>query len=275
MRSQIELQQESASTPRGPMIPLSVTIVAQDEERTIGRVLEAVKEIAEEIVFIDSGSTDRTVQIAKLHGVRFYHQNWLGYAKQKNLAIERTVNNWVLSLDADEILTPELVAEIKALLSSPIPDNVSGFTLPRILFIGNTPVQHGGFYPDAQLRLFRKDRGKFKERIVHEAVAVEGEVIQLKNPMLHYSYKDVEHFAAAMDKYARLSAQHYFEASKSAWRAHPLNELIHPLWTFFYRYVIRRGYLDGPLCFKLNLIYADYVRKKIRYLRQLRQHASR
>lgn len=273
-----ELQHQPEAQRAGDMRTkptLSVTIVAQDEERTIGRVLEAVKDLADEIVFLDSGSTDRTPEIARSFGVRFYHQDWLGYAAQKNKAIELATGEWVLSLDADEILTPELVEEIRGILSSAIPVNVAGYTLPRILFIGEKGVRRGGFYPDAQLRLFRKDRGRFKDRIVHEAVKVDGDVVQLKNCMLHYSYRDVAHFAAAMDKYARLSAQHYFQSGYKPWRAHPVNELLHPLWTFFYRQTIRLGFLEGPLTWRLNVIYSDYVRKKIRYLRELAESHNR
>ena len=253
---------------------LSVTIVAQDEERTIGRVLEAVRDIADEIVFLDSGSTDKTAEIAKSYGVRFLHQDWLGYAAQKNMAIDMATGDWILSLDADEVLTPPLVAEIKALLSNGVEDGVDGFKIPRILYIGDKPVRRGGFYPDAQLRLIRKGKGRFRQRIVHEAISVEGEVRTLKNDMLHYSYKDVDQFAAAMDKYARLSAQHYFEKEFKPWRASAVNEMLHPWWTLFYRQVVRGGFLEGPLCWQLNLIYADYVRKKIKYLRQLVQTAN-
>jgi hypothetical protein len=130
-------------------------------------------------------------------------------------------------------------------------------------------VKRGGFYPDAQLRLFRRGRGKFEPRAVHEAVRVDGEVLRLNNDMLHYSYSNVQQFSAAMEKYAELSAQHYLSKSGLKWRTHPLNEAIHPIWTFFYRMLIRGGVLGGPLCWRLNFIYADYVRKKIRYLREL------
>lgn len=248
---------------------LSVTIIAKNEERTIAHVLRAVQPIADEIIFVDSGSIDQTVSIAKSFGVRFYHQDWLGYAAQKNRAIELATGDWILSLDADEVLTPGLVDEIAAILDSPVPDNVSGYKIPRVLFIGNEAVKRGGFYPDAQLRLFRRGRGKFEPRAVHEAVRVEGDVLKLKNDILHYSYSDVEQFAAAMEKYAQLSASHYLRKSGLKWRRHQLNEAVHPLWTFFYRMTVRGGLLGGPLCWKLNLIYADYVRKKIRYLRDI------
>ncbi len=176
--------------------PLSVTIVAQNEERTIAAVLAAVSEIADEIVFLDSGSTDRTVEIAKSFGVRFYHQDWLGYAEQKNKAIDLATGEWILSLDADEVLTPALVAEIRDLMKRGVPDEIAGFKIPRVLYIGDSPVKGGGFYPDAQLRLIRKGKGRFQPRVVHESIKVEGHVRQLKNDMLHYAYNDVEQFAA-------------------------------------------------------------------------------
>ena len=248
---------------------LSVTIVAQNEERTIAQVLAAVTDIADEVVFLDSGSTDRTVEIAQSFGVHFYHQDWLGYAEQKNQAIELASGEWILSLDADEVLTPALVAEICDLMRRGIADDVAGFKIPRVLFIGDSLVRGGGFYPDAQLRLIRKGKGRFQPRVVHESIRVEGKVRQLKNDMLHYAYQDLEQFAQTMDRYARLSARHYFDHENTAWRRSPLNEFLSPLWTFFYRQVVRGGFLHGALCWKLNVIYAGYVRKKVKYLRQL------
>ena len=181
------------------------------------------------------------------------------------------------SLDADEILTPALAAEIRDILRGGVPAEVAGFRIPRVLYIGESPVRGGGFYPDAQLRLIRKSRGRFRPRLVHESIQAEGQVRQLKHDMLHYAYRDLEEFAATMEEYARLSARHSFENGYTRWRASRLSEVVLPLWTRFYRQVIRGGILHGRLCRQLNLIYADYVRKKVRYLRQLaeaRQSAS-
>src|SRR5271170_3095355 len=150
--------------------PLSVTIVAQNEDRTIAAVLAAVTAIADEIIFLDSGSTDRTAEIAKSFGVRFYHQDWLGYAEQKNKAIDMASGEWILSLDADEVLTPALVAEIRGLMKRGMPDDIAGFKIPRVLYIGDSPVKGGGFYPDSQLRLIRKGEGRFQARVVHESI---------------------------------------------------------------------------------------------------------
>jgi glycosyltransferase involved in cell wall biosynthesis len=255
--------------------PLSVTIVAKNEDRTVAAVLESVRDLADEVVFLDSGSTDRTPEIAQSFGVRFYRQDWLGYAEQKNKAIELASGGWILSLDADEVLTPALQTEIRDLMKRGVPEDIAGFRIPRVLFIGDTAVRGGGFYPDAQLRLIRKGLGQFAPRIIHESIKVDGRVVQLKNDMLHYAYKDVDQFTETMDHYARLSAQHYLEHENSAWRASRLNEFLTPAWTFFYRQIVRGGIFHGAPCWRLNVIYAGYVRKKIRYLRALREDANR
>lgn len=259
--------QSAATKTGGPR--LSVAIVAKNEERTIRHALASAMEIADEAVVIDSGSSDGTVEIAQSFGARLYHQEWLGYAAQKNLALDKATGDWVLSLDADEILTSALAAEIREVLRGGVPEEMGGFRIPRLLLIGDSPMRGGGFYPDAQLRLIRKGRGRFLPRLVHESIQVEGKVRQLKHPMLHYAYRDMREFAAAMDEYAHLSARHYWENGYTPWRASRVNEIVLPLWTLFYRQLIRGGFLQGRMCWQLNLIYADYVRKKVRYLRQL------
>lgn len=250
------------------MATLSVVIVAMNEERTIGRVIEAVRSIADEILLVDSGSQDRTIEIAEKLGCRVVHQDWLGYAGQKNFALSLAKTDWLLSLDADEVMTPEAVAEVKAIVGGETAGRCNGYKIPRILYIGEHPVKHGGFYPDAQLRLIQNGKGKFRDRMVHERIFVDGPVGDLKHPMLHYSYKNVEEFTKAMDKYARLSAEQYKQDGSKKWRANALNERLHPWWTFFARYILRLGFLDGKLGLELNLIYSNYVRNKIRYSRE-------
>ncbi len=250
------------------MATLSVVIVAKNEERTIGRVLDAVSAIADEMLVVDSGSDDKTIEIANEKGARVVHQDWLGYAGQKNFALSLAKSDWLLSLDADEIMTPEAVAEVKEIISGETVGKCDGYKIPRVLYIGEHPVRHGGFYPDAQLRLIQNGKGKFRDRMVHERIFVDGAVGDLKHPMLHYSYRNVDEFTKAMDKYARLSAEEYKQDGSKRWRANPVNELLHPAWTFFARYILRLGFLDGKLGFELNLIYSNYVRNKIRYLRE-------
>ena len=250
------------------MATLSVVIVAKNEERIIGRTLDAVRTIADEMLVVDSGSEDKTIEIASGKGARVVHQDWLGYAGQKNFALSLAKADWLLSLDADEILTPEAVAEVKEIVCGETAGKCDGYRIPRVLYIGEQPVKHGGFFPDAQLRLIQRGKGKFRDRMVHERIFVDGPVGDLKHPMLHYSYKNVDEFTKAMDKYARLSAAEYKHDGSHKWRANPINELLHPAWTFFARYILRLGFLDGKLGLELNLIYSNYVRNKIRYLRE-------
>lgn len=251
------------------MPTVSLVIVAQDEERTIGRVIDAARPIVDEIILVDSGSTDKTIAIAQERGVIVQHQDWLGFAKQKNFAMDLATCDWILSLDADEILTEPLVAEIKALLASPQLNDFDGYKIPRILYIGERAILHGGFYPDAQLRLIKRGKGKFGERLVHEAIKMAGPKRMLKNPMLHYAYRDIDEFAAAMDKYARLSAREFFGRGNYQGRISKFNEILHPAWTLFSRSILRGGFLDGAMGLKMAYIYSQYVRKKITYLREL------
>src|SRR4030095_14253717 len=256
------------SRRRLAMPSISVVVIAQNEERTIGEVLQAVRSLASEIIVVDSGSSDRTVEIGERAGAKVVHQDWLGYSAQKNYALGLASGEWLLSLDADEVATPDLVSEIDATLGGPGAQDFNGFRIPRLLFIGDHAIRHGGFYPDAQLRLFRRGKGQFNDRLVHEAVFVDGKVAKLHHMLKHYAYKNVEEFAQAMEKYARLSTEQSLRVGFKPWKTSALNEALHPAWTFFYRYLLRGGYLDGELGFRLNVVYSDYVRRKIIYLRE-------
>lgn len=241
-------------------------IIAQDEERTIGSVIDAAAPLVSEIIVVDSGSTDGTIEIARRKGAKVIHQDWLGFADQKNFAMSQASGDWILSLDADEILTPALVDEIRKLSESSDFGTYDGYKLPRVLYIGDTPVRHGGFYPDAQLRLIKRGAGVFGKRMVHEAIKITGPVRTLEHHMDHYGYKSEADFGAAMEKYARLSASEYQARGD---KPDLLAENFKPLWTFFYRYLLRGGILDGALGLRLALRYSQYVRDKWRYLREL------
>jgi glycosyltransferase involved in cell wall biosynthesis len=255
------------------MPDLSLVIVAKDEERTIGQVLSSARALCREMILVDSGSSDRTVEIAQGMGATCHHQEWLGYAAQKNYALSLAQSTWILSLDADEVLTPELAAEIATTLTRSDLDLYNGFCIPRLLLIGETAIAHGGFYPDAQLRLFRRGEGAFNDRKVHEAVKIQGathgRVGSLKNAMWHYAYPDFSAYEQALDKYAHLSAEEFALKGYSWWKTSRLNEWLHPWWTFIYRFFFRAGFLDGGVGLRANWIYKDYVCKKIVYLRQL------
>jgi len=235
---------------------LSVTIITLNEEANIRRTLESIQ-WADEIIVLDSGSTDRTVSICREFTNRVFHQNWLGFGKQKNAAIDRATGDWVLSLDADEPVEKELAAEIRTLIA--LPDLHDGYRIPRKTFFLGKWIKHGGWYPDYNLRLFRKDRGRFEERAVHEAVKVNGTVGNAQHAILHYAYPDLASYLASINKYSSLAvdvmAEQGIPARKTTW----FNIVFRPVFTFIFKYVVRLGFLDGKHGLMINLFHAYYV----------------
>jgi glycosyltransferase involved in cell wall biosynthesis len=236
---------------------LSVAIVCRDEARIIGRTLASVA-FADEVVVVDSGSTDGTVEIARRYTPHVVHQPWLGYAAQKNLAIERTTGEWVLSLDADEIVEPDLAEEIRAILADPAA--LPAYRIPRkLVFLGRV-IRHGGWYPDLNLRLFRRGAGRFEARRVHEAMRVEGPVGRTRGALRHESHPSVEAYLDTMNRYSSLAVDEMVERGgirRSRVSGPAL--LGRPLGTFLYRYVVLGGFLDGRPGLVLNLMHAGYV----------------
>src|SRR5271154_5344803 len=202
---------------------ISVAIVAMDEEANIGRTLASVR-WADEIVLVDSGSKDRTCEIAREHGARVVVEPWRGYVAQKQYAIDLCTKDWVLLLDADEEVSPGLADEIRAAIARP--NAASGYKLPRKnLFLGRW-IKHGGFYPDPKLRLFRRGAGQFEERLVHEDLRVEGTTASLHNHLLHHAYPTIEDYLEHMNRYSSLGAQ--MAAAKRARGFSFLNIVIRP-----------------------------------------------
>ena len=185
---------------------ISVSIICLNEADIIGECLQQASRVADEIVIVDSGSTDKTLEIAQSHGAKIFHQDWLGYGKQKNFALKQCSNEWVLSLDADEVLTDDLIEEIKGLNYD---SDVVGYRVARKLFVGDRFICWGGYYPDYQLRLFRNSLGGFNELAVHESVQLpaKAKVNDLKKPLDHFSYDSLEQMDAAFKKFAKLSTK--------------------------------------------------------------------
>ncbi len=235
---------------------LSVTIITQNEEANIRRTLESVQ-WADEIILLDSGSTDRTVGICREFTDRVFHQDWLGFGKQKNAAIDKATGDWVLSLDADEPVEKELAAEIRTIMTSPDPND--GYRVPRKTFFLGKWIKHGGWYPDHNLRLFQKGKGRFEERAVHEAVKVNGTVGTTRHAILHYAYPDLASYLASINKYSSLAVEVMAEKGIPARRTTWLNIVFRPLFTFLFKYVIRLGFLDGKHGLMINLFHAYYV----------------
>jgi glycosyltransferase involved in cell wall biosynthesis len=243
------------------MQKLSVTIITLNEEENIRDCLESVK-WADEIIVSDSGSTDKTVDICKEYGAKVFNDNWLGFGKQKNLCTERTRYNWILNIDADERITPGLKNEIEHILNKTSPDaskKIDGYYMPRKSFFLGKWVKRCGWYPDYNLRLFRKDKGSFNERDVHEAVELNGKAGYLKNPIEHHTYKSISDYLKRMNRYSTLAAK---EMLKNGKRAGLHDLLFRPELTFMKMYFLKRGFLEGYRGLILSVLYACYTFSK-------------
>ncbi len=242
---------------------ISVAIITKNEEDNIGNCLESVT-WADEIIVVDSGSDDRTADICKQYNVRFYSEPWKGFSAQKNSAIEKATSDWILSLDADERVTPELRSEITSLCKSGAAKN--GYFIPRKNFFLEHWIRHCGWYPDYTLRLFKKGTGSFGEREVHESLSVRGDTGYLKHPMEHYTYKTISDYLQRLDRYSALAAKELLK-EKKRYGIHHI--VFRPLYTFFHMYIIRLGFLDGYLGFTLSILYSFYTFSKYTKLREL------
>lgn len=243
---------------------LSVAIVTLNEEVNLPRTLASVS-WADEIVVVDSGSTDRTREIAHSFGARVLERPWAGFAAQKNFAIAQCSGQWILSLDADEELSPELQDEIRTYLPTNPP--VDAFFLRRRnLFLGRW-IRRGGFYPDPKLRLFRRSAAnfahtpQFEDRPVHETIAFDGAADTLDCDLIHHAYPTLSHYIEHMDRYSNLGAEilatkGYDSRSLPAFLMHVF---IVPQCTFFTNYFLRLGFLDGREGFLLHLYHATYT----------------
>lgn len=221
---------------------ISVVIIAFNEE---DKVAEAIKSVlwADEILLIDSESTDRTRQIAASFGAKVIVQKWLGFAKQKQFAVEAAQNDWILSLDADERVSEKLKEEILKLKTLPEENLADGYKMPRLSFYYGRPVWHGGWYPDWQLRLFNRQKGKWRDVLIHESVEVEGKIEKLSGNILHFSVENAEHHHRMIgERYAPMAAEQMFKNGK---RTSFLKIFTVGLTTFFHTYFLKLGFLDG------------------------------
>jgi glycosyltransferase involved in cell wall biosynthesis len=241
-------------------VTLSVVIITHNEEANIGRTLESVKPLVAdgkgEIIVVDSGSTDRTVEIAKSCGAKVFVEEWKGYAAQKNSAIDKASGDWILSLDADEEVDPDLIAELDDLSRAP-GELCLGFRIRRKNFFLGRWIKHGGFWPDPKPRLFRRGVGTFEERRVHEDVKLHEPVGQLNGALIHHSYPTLSDYIEHMNRYSSLGAEMLIAKGKV--RFSSLNIVVRPLLTFIYNYFFRLGFLDGREGLLLHLYHAVYV----------------
>ena len=219
---------------------ISMVMITRNEEERLSATLDSCAGIADELVVVDSLSTDRTTAIAKEYGARVYSRPFNGFAAQKNFALDQAQYPWVLSLDADEHLSPELREELQALKHSG-PGDISGFYLPRKTFYLGRWIHHSGWYPQAKLRLFRNQGARWQGRI-HERLILQGKKQQLTGALLHYTYRDIADHARRINHYSSLQAQDGVEKGKSwLW----LRFVLQPPMVFFRHYLLKQGVLDG------------------------------
>ena len=236
-------------------LSLSVVIITFNEEANLERTLSSVAWAADEVIIVDSGSTDRTREIAESFHAQFFVEPWKGFAAQKNSALDKAAGDWILSLDADEEVEPALADEIKSVLAAN--PSVAGFWIPRKNFFLGRWIKHGGFYPDPKLRLFRRGRGKFEDRLVHEDIHLEDSSGRLHYNLLHHAYPTLENYLDHLNRYSSLGAKMANARRSSDFSV--MDIVIRPKLTFLYNYVLRGGFLDGREGLLVHLYHAGYV----------------
>ena len=267
---------------------LSVVIITKNEEANIARTLASVVDLADEIILVDSGSTDRTLEFARSFGlkVKIFVEEWKGFARQKNSGIAKASGDWILSVDADEEVSPELAQEIGEAIEAQKeeddyqsadgheralehPDGqpyikqrlksevVVAYEIARKNFFMTRWIRRGGFYPDRKLRLVTRKIARFEERAVHEDMKLNGPVGSLRGDLLHHAYPTLSGYIEHMNRYSSLGAEMAVARGKSGFSS--WNIVVRPWATFFYNYVLRLGFLDGREGLLLHLYHATYV----------------
>lgn len=247
---------------------ISATIIVKDEEVNLPGCLESL-DFVDEIVVLDSGSSDRTGDICRSHPkVRFAAREMDGFGSQKNAAADLARNDWVFNIDADERVAPELRSAILAADTA----RFDGFRAARENYFGGRRIRHCGWYPDAKLRLYHRQRCRFGERLVHEAVECAGPVGKLRGSIVHYTYRDIADYLTRMDRYSTLAAREVVKAGK---RPGVAALTVRPLSTFVRMYLVKRGFLDGYHGFLLSVLYSVYTFAKYAKAREMRDGESR
>jgi len=229
---------------------LSVVIITKNEAGHIGRCLESVA-WADEIVVLDSGSEDDTVAICRQYTDKVYQTDWPGFGLQKQRAVDKVTGDWILSIDADEVVTAELRAEIETALQQ---NHYKGYEIPRLSSYCGRQIRHGGWWPDYVLRLFRRDCGRFTDSVVHESIIVQGQVGHLKSPLLHDAFINLDEVLHKVNSYSTLGAEMLYQRGV---RSSLGKAILKGLWTFIRTYWIKAAILDGRQGLMLSISNAE------------------
>lgn len=250
------------------MPKLSVTVITRDEAANLAAALDSVA-WADEIVVVDSESTDATVDIARRYTTKVLVRPWPGYVAQKNRAAAEASHDWILSLDADERVSPALAAEIQALLKGE--PAAPGYRVPRVTFHLGRWIRSTDWYPDYQLRLYDRRRARWTGKLVHESVQADGAVVDLTSDLQHYAYRNLSHHLQTMDRYTTLAARQMRDDGRTAgW----FDLALHPPAAFFRNYVLRGGFRDGLPGLVISTLNATYVALKFAKLLELCSHST-
>jgi len=236
---------------------LSVCIITLNEEANLGRTLQSVQAIADEIIVVDSGSTDATVSIAQSFGAKVFIEPWKGFPRQKNSSLQKAGCDWILSLDADEEISPELAASIKTLLDSGSTPQFNGYTMNRRNLYFGRWIKHSGYYPDPKLRLIKRGSAEFELRDVHEDLKMPGRLGHLHGDMIHHAYPTLESFIEHANRYSSLGAGMVARERKVGFSF--INIVLRPAIRFFWSYFFRGGFLDGREGLMVLMTHAAYV----------------
>lgn len=244
--------------------PITAVIITYNAADTIKPCLEALVKVCDEILVLDSFSDDGTVEICKEIGVRILPQEWLGYAQTKNLGNSLAKHDWILSIDADEVLSDELTAALQSFQ----PEDGKVYALDRLTNFCGKWIYHSGWYPDWKVRLFNRKDVHWQGDFVHETLAIPAsfQVIRLDGKLFHYSYKNSEDHFSRMEKYALLSAREQFQQGK---KATFIKLFLSPPTRFFRTYILKKGFLDGREGWVISVRSAYMVRKRYRLLREM------
>lgn len=236
------------------MKKLSVIIITHNEEDNIEECLESVK-WADEIVVLDSFSEDETVNICRRYTDKIFQSKFTNFSLQKNMVLDRATNDWVLSIDADERITPRLKTQIVMVINEESKE-YSGYYIPRRNYFFGEWVRHCDLYPDYVLRLFRKSKSRFRDKMVHESVSLKGKAGWIEQPLEHYTYGSINDFIDRMKRYTTLSVQQMRrDGKKSRW----YNLIVNPGAAFLKMYFIKKGFLDGKLGFIVCVLFSYYA----------------
>ena len=232
---------------------LGVAIITKNAALRLGQCLDSVA-FADEIVVLDSGSTDATLDIARAHGARVLQTtDWPGFGPQKNRALDALATDWVLSIDADEVVSPELAASMRAAIAAP---QAEVYAVDRLSSFCGAWIRHSGWYPDWIPRLFRRGKARFSEDLVHERLVFEASAQRLAGKLLHYSYEDFDAVLRKLDAYSGAGARQRAASGKSGSFG---TAVARGAWAFVRTYVLRAGFLDGRAGFQIAVFNAETV----------------